>query len=59
MFDEAIKAFDKAIKINPQNARAWHNKANILYSMGKYEESIKIYNKARGLDPLLYANAQK
>jgi tetratricopeptide (TPR) repeat protein len=25
-FDEAIKAYDKAIEINPQNSGAWFNK---------------------------------
>ena len=28
--DEALKAYDKAIEINPQNADAWNNKGVAL-----------------------------
>jgi Flp pilus assembly protein TadD len=29
-YDEALKAFDKAIKINPQDAGAWNNQGLVL-----------------------------
>ena len=29
-YDEAIKMFDKAIKIDPRDAAAWHNKGSAL-----------------------------
>ncbi|MFN3533607.1 MAG: tetratricopeptide repeat protein, partial [Candidatus Brocadia sp.] len=35
------------------------NKANSLYNLGKYEESMRMYNKALELDPLLYAGIKK
>ena len=44
--DEAIKAFDKAIEINPQDSKAWNNKGLDLRKLGKYDEAIKAYDKA-------------
>lgn len=43
----AIKAYDKAIEINPENADAWYNKGFALYELGKYEEATKAYDTAR------------
>jgi tetratricopeptide (TPR) repeat protein len=28
-FDEAIKAFDKAIEVDPHDSMAWYNKRNV------------------------------
>jgi len=33
--DEAIKAYDKAIEINPQNSIAWNNKGALSTYMNK------------------------
>ena len=44
--DEAIKAYDKAIEINPKYSEAWNNKGNALYNQTKFDEAIKAYNKA-------------
>jgi Flp pilus assembly protein TadD len=40
-YNEAIKCYDKAIKINPNNAMAWNNKGNALSELKIYDESIK------------------
>src|SRR5512137_927669 len=40
-YDEAIQAYNEAIKINPQHAAAWNNKGEALRSQGKYDEAIK------------------
>ena len=45
--EEAIKAYDKAIEMNPENADEWYNKGFALYELGKYEEATKAYDKAR------------
>lgn len=45
--EEAIKAYDKAIEINPENADDWYNKGFALYELGKYEEATKAYDKAK------------
>ena len=48
---EAIKYYDKAIEIDPNNANAWNNKGLALDNLGKYEEAIKCYDKAIEIDP--------
>ncbi len=40
-YDEAIKTFDKAIELNPEDADAWYNKGLVLYHQGKYDEAIE------------------
>jgi len=52
-YDEAIKCYNEAIKINPHYAPAWYNKGNVLNSQGKYDEAIECYDEAIGLNPQL------
>ncbi len=44
--DDAIKAFDEAIKILPDYADAWNGKAMVLERQGKYDEAVKAYDGA-------------
>lgn len=37
-YDEAVKAYDEAIKLKHNWALPWTNKANALNALGKYEE---------------------
>ncbi|MDI6704493.1 MAG: tetratricopeptide repeat protein, partial [bacterium] len=48
---EAIKAFEKAIEINPQYAEAWVNKGFCLGELGIDEEAIKAFEKAIEINP--------
>jgi len=50
-YDEAIKAYDRAIDLDPKYASAWNNKGIALDELGKYDEAIKAYDKAIDLDP--------
>jgi tetratricopeptide (TPR) repeat protein len=50
-YDDAINAYDEAIKLNPNNTAAWINKGNALCMQDKYNEAIKCYDEVIGLDP--------
>ena len=50
-YDEAIKCYDKAIEIDPDNSVVWNNKGLALSSLGKYDEAIKCYDKVIEIDP--------
>jgi tetratricopeptide (TPR) repeat protein len=41
-YEEAINAYDQAIKINPEDAWNWYYKGKALSDLGKYEESISM-----------------
>ncbi len=45
-YEDALIAFDKAIKIDPENASIWMGKGDTFVRMGNYNESLKIYEKA-------------
>ena len=49
-YDEAIRAFDKAIEINPNDSDAWNEKGIALGKL-KYDEAIKAYDKAIEINP--------
>ena len=40
-YNEAIKAYDKAIEINLHDSSAWYNKGLSLDKLNKHEEAIK------------------
>ena len=44
--DETIKAYDAAIKLDPNYAAAWNDRGIALDESGKYEEAIQAYNRA-------------
>ena len=50
-YDEAIKAYDKEIEINPQNSSAWNNKGLALDHLNKLDEAIIAYEKAIEINP--------
>ena len=45
-FDEAIKSYEQAIKLNPDYAEAYSNKGNTLRRQFKLDEAIISYNKS-------------
>ncbi len=51
-WDEAGRALQKAIELNPKYARAYHVNAYHLSSMGYYDEALASIRRAHEIDPL-------
>ncbi|MEW7278250.1 tetratricopeptide repeat protein [Aquimarina sp. 2201CG1-2-11] len=49
--DKARKAFDNFIRCEPKNGNAYDSKADLLLQLGKYEEALKLKQKAYQLAP--------
>ena len=45
-YESAIKAFNKAIKLNPDYAEVWDNKGTSLCKLGRHDEALKAHDKA-------------
>jgi tetratricopeptide (TPR) repeat protein len=50
-YSEAIRWYDKAIKIDPNDASAWTNKGLALDKIGKHKGAIECFDKALQVDP--------
>lgn len=50
-WENANKAFDDAIKIDPLNASHWNGKGSALLNIGRIEEAEEALDKATQLDP--------
>ncbi|MGP6220806.1 tetratricopeptide repeat protein [Caldiplasma sukawensis] len=50
-YEEAIKEFDTAISLNPENPNYYYTKGLILSFLERYEEALLEYDKAINLDP--------
>jgi len=55
-YEEAIKAYDEALKINPQLVEAWNNKGAALSDIGRNDDAIKAIDQALKINPQ-YAGA--
>ena len=49
--DQAVKAFEEIISLNPNQASSYYNLGNALKDQGKVEEAIEAYNKALVIKP--------
>lgn len=50
-FEKALEEFEKAIRINPKNAKAY-NKMGVVYdSIGNPDKAIEMFEKAANIDP--------
>jgi tetratricopeptide (TPR) repeat protein len=54
--EKAIKAFERAIEIDPKKPGGYLGRANSLNTMGRHNDSLADYNRALAIDPNL-ANA--
>ena len=50
-YEEAIKDYDKAIELNPNNGAFYNNRGVSKENLGEYNEALKDYKKALELDP--------
>jgi tetratricopeptide (TPR) repeat protein len=50
-YEEARKAFQKALEINPQLADAWYNLADLYVFQDKKEEALSTLRRAFEIDP--------
>jgi tetratricopeptide (TPR) repeat protein len=48
-YEEALAAFEQAIRLNPNYAAAYTNKGNALKGLNKKREAKLAYDKARQL----------
>ena len=50
-YDDAIKAYDEAIRLDPNLASAWNEKGKVLFMQRLYDSAIQAYDEAISLDP--------
>lgn len=50
-YEEAIAAYNEAIKIDPVFKAAWYNKGLALYKLGRYDEAVAAYDEVIRIDP--------
>ena len=53
---DAIKAYDNAIKMNPQSSETWYKKGFALSILGELDDAVKAFDKAIEINPQ-YTNA--
>lgn len=50
-YEQAILAYQEALKINPDFYRAWYNLGMSYQSIGEYEQAIEAYRKGLSINP--------
>jgi tetratricopeptide (TPR) repeat protein len=50
-YTNALSCLDKALEIDPKNAKAYHYKGNIFAKLEKYQEAMECYEQALKIDP--------
>jgi Flp pilus assembly protein TadD/ADP-heptose:LPS heptosyltransferase len=58
-YDEALKAFDKAVQFAPDSAELWRNLGNVLVQLGRDNDALLSYQHALDLDPRDFNAASK
>jgi len=52
-YDDAIKAYDEAIRLDPKYATFRHNKGNALANQGNHDEAIRLDQVAADVDRMI------
>ena len=50
-YDEALVAFKQAVRLDPYNVVAYHNRGYILSEVKRYQDALESYEQAIRLDP--------
>jgi tetratricopeptide (TPR) repeat protein len=50
-YDQAIKDYNKAIRLDPHFKYAYYGRGKVYQDMGQKEKAIQDFEKALGLDP--------
>ncbi len=50
-YEEALRAIDTALDINPHNEVAWLNKGNALMKLGQHMDALRCFNAALKVNP--------
>ena len=50
-YEEGIECFNRALGIDPGNAKAWYNKGYSLSALGRHEKAIECCDRALDIDP--------
>ena len=48
-FDEALQAYEKAIRLDPNLADAWNSKGKVLKNLSRDEDANEAFAKAKDL----------
>lgn len=51
-YDDAIKAYDRAIELKPNDAHAWEFKGMSLAGIYRHDDALEAYDRAIELDPI-------
>ena len=51
LYLEALKDFNQAIKLNPNNVNAYMNRGNVYYALGQYQKALGDYDRVIELNP--------
>ncbi|HUN99585.1 MAG TPA: tetratricopeptide repeat protein, partial [Bradyrhizobium sp.] len=58
-YEEALKAFDKAIQFQPDSGELWRSLGNALLQLNRGSEALLSYQRALQLDPRDFESASK
>lgn len=50
-YEEAVKALDKAIELNPKDSEVWNNRGIVLFFLKKSKEAIWSFERSTTIDP--------